>query len=61
MFGKRVGGGLVKAMPHLMHGLSIVGTAAMLWVGGGIIVHGLHVFHVMPARKKHLVRMEDTP
>ena len=22
---------------------------------------GLHVFHVMPARKKHLARMEDTP
>jgi hypothetical protein len=43
---QRLGAALVKAMPRLMHGLSVVGTAAMLWVGGGIIVHGLHVFHV---------------
>ena len=38
------GRGLVKSMPHLMKGLSFVGTAAMLWVGGGIIVHGLEHF-----------------
>jgi predicted DNA repair protein MutK len=41
-----VGRGLVKAMPHLMKMLSFVGTAAMLWVGGGIIVHGLEHFNV---------------
>jgi predicted DNA repair protein MutK len=40
------GRGLVKAMPHLLKGLSFVGTAAMLWVGGGIIVHGLEHFHL---------------
>lgn len=34
---------LVKAMPTLMSVISIVGTAAMLWVGGNIIVHGLEV------------------
>lgn len=38
------GRALVKSMPHLLNGLSIVGTAAMLWVGGGIIVHGLEHF-----------------
>lgn len=38
MFGK----GLVKGMPTLMKTLSIIGTAAMLWVGGSIMVHGLH-------------------
>jgi uncharacterized protein len=43
-----VGRGLVKSMPHLMQGLSVVGTAAMLWVGGGIIVHGLEHFHLTP-------------
>jgi predicted DNA repair protein MutK len=37
-----VGRGLVKGMPVLMAFLSVVGTAAMLWVGGQIIVHGLH-------------------
>src|SRR5687767_7491024 len=42
------GRGLVKAMPHLLKVLSFVGTAAMLWVGGGIIVHGLEHFHWTP-------------
>lgn len=40
-FGRATGRGIVKAMPGFMHALSIIGTAAMLWVGGGIIVHGL--------------------
>lgn len=39
---------LVKAMPPLLEALSIIGTAAMLWVGGGIIVHGLEHFHFSP-------------
>ena len=42
---RAVGRGLVQAMPVLMQILSVVGTAAMLWVGGGLIVHGLHEFH----------------
>jgi predicted DNA repair protein MutK len=45
---RHLGRGLVKAMPALLAGLSIVGTAAMLWVGGGIIVHGLEGYHVPP-------------
>ena len=36
-----VGRGLVRGMPILMKVLSIVGTAAMIWVGGGILTHGL--------------------
>lgn len=36
-----VGRAVVKAMPAVMNGLMIVGTAAMIWVGGNIIVHGL--------------------
>ncbi len=42
-FGRAVGSGLVKGMPKLMALLSAVGTAAMLWVGGSIIIHGLDV------------------
>ena len=38
---RRFGRGLVKAMPGFMWLLTVVGTAAMLWVGGSIIVHGL--------------------
>lgn len=33
---------LVTFMPTLMTIISVIGTAAMLWVGGNIIVHGLH-------------------
>ncbi|EPR09058.1 ABC transporter [Sphingobium indicum IP26] len=42
---RMLGRAMVKAMPVLMGILSVVGTAAMLWVGGGLIVHGLHEFH----------------
>jgi hypothetical protein len=41
--GRGTGRGLVKAMPVVMKVLSVVGTAAMLWVGGSIIIHGLEV------------------
>jgi len=41
---RRFGRGLVRAMPPLLGALSVVGTAAMLWVGGGILVHGLEHF-----------------
>ncbi len=36
------GRSIVKSMPAVMTLISSVGTAAMLWVGGNIIVHGLH-------------------
>jgi len=39
---RSLGAGIVKVMPKLMKWLTIVGTGAMLWVGGNIIVHGLH-------------------
>lgn len=41
-----LGRGLVRFMPVLMRILSVVGVAAMIWVGGGIVVHGLEVFHL---------------
>src|SRR5690606_3893554 len=44
-----VGCGLVRAMPTLLRSLSAIGTAAMLWVGGGIVLHGLHEYHLTPA------------
>lgn len=37
----RLGRGLLNAAPWLMKGLSVLGTAAMFLVGGGILVHGL--------------------
>jgi uncharacterized protein len=44
--GRAFGRGLVLAMPKLMALLSAVGTAAMLWVGGNIVIHGLEVTHL---------------
>ena len=41
---RAVGRALVASMPVVMRWLSIIGTAAMIWVGGGILVHGLEVF-----------------
>ena len=41
-----LGRGLVHVVPSLLTGLSGIGTAAMLWVGGGILLHGLEVMHV---------------
>lgn len=38
---RALGRGIVNVMPHFLKALTIIGTAAMLWVGGSIIVHGL--------------------
>jgi len=38
--GRRIGAGLVAGMPRLLAGLSAIGTAAMLWVGGHILIVG---------------------
>ena len=39
---RALGRGLVKAMPGVFSSLSVIGTVAMLWVGGGILLHGTH-------------------
>ena len=38
---RTLGRGLVFAMPPFLQALSFIGMLAMLWVGGGILVHGL--------------------
>ncbi|MCR8825629.1 DUF808 domain-containing protein [Pseudosulfitobacter koreensis] len=40
---RALGRGIVRAMPWVLKTLTVVGTAAMLWVGGNIIIHGLEV------------------
>ncbi|MEN5298420.1 DUF808 domain-containing protein [Brucella sp. TWI559] len=39
---RALGRWMVRAVPKLLVVLTIVGTAAMLWVGGNIFIHGLH-------------------
>ncbi len=45
---RAIGRGLVRAMPKLLAALAFVGTAAMLWVGGQIVLHGMHEYHFTP-------------
>ncbi len=47
IFGKvtrAIGRGLVIGMPYFLKVLAVVGTVAMLWVGGSIVIHGLAEF-----------------
>ena len=51
---RATGRGLVRGMPGLLKALAVVGTAAMIWVGGGIIVHGLEELGVgVPGHQIH--------
>ena len=38
---RALGRGIVAVMPRFLSGLMVVGTAAMIWVGGSIVLHGL--------------------
>ncbi|MDP2067052.1 MAG: DUF808 domain-containing protein [Burkholderiaceae bacterium] len=42
---RRLGAGILRSAPWLMKTLSVVGTAAMFMVGGGILVHGTPFLH----------------
>jgi len=51
---RAIGRGLVMGMPVFLRLLSLVGTAAMIWVGGGILLHGLEQFGLTgPAHLVH--------
>ena len=39
------GQGVLNAAPYMMKALTVIGTAAMFMVGGGILVHGVPVLH----------------
>lgn len=52
--GRLLGSALVRGMPGFLRALAVVGTAAMIWVGGGIMVHGLEEFGLAaPAHAIH--------
>ena len=41
---RTTGRSLVQGMPYFLRTLGALGTAAMVWVGGGIILHGLEEY-----------------
>ena len=42
-FTRSLGRGIVRRMPAVLTLMSAIGTAAMLWVGGSLVIHGLDV------------------
>ncbi|AZD00960.1 DUF808 domain-containing protein [Pseudomonas chlororaphis] len=42
---KSIGGAILRAAPYMMKSLSVIGTAAMFMVGGGILTHGVPAAH----------------
>jgi len=44
---RHLGNALVHIVPKLLTAISGLGTAAMLWVGGGILVHGFEELHIL--------------
>jgi predicted DNA repair protein MutK len=40
------GEALVRIVPNMLTALATIGTAAMLWVGGGILLHGIEELHL---------------
>ncbi|WDH54982.1 DUF808 domain-containing protein [Pseudomonas chlororaphis] len=42
---KSIGGAILRAAPYMMKSLSVIGTAAMFMVGGGILTHGVPAVH----------------
>lgn len=47
---RKLGWSMVRIVPYLMRALSVLGTAAMFLVGGGIIAHGIHPLHAWIAQ-----------
>jgi predicted DNA repair protein MutK len=64
---RAVGRGIVRGMPVLLTLLSVVGTSAMIWVGGGIVLHGLEVYgppaihHAVEAAAEAVARVFPPP
>jgi len=61
---RTIGRAVVRGMPKFLTTLTIIGTAAMLWVGGSIIIHGMeelgfgtlgHLIHDAAAYLGHMV------
>ena len=58
-FTAKIGTGLVKSLPVVIRGLTVLGTIAMLLVGGGLFLHNIEylhdLFHVLPSMLGELV------
>ena len=57
---RAIGSALVRIVPKLLTALAGIGTAAMLWVGGGILLHGLEELHLLVQVPELVHRLAET-
>lgn len=56
-FIKAFGRGIINAMPAFLKILGTIGTAAMLWVGGGIVIHNTPFLHQQMEQLIHILHL----
>ena len=55
----KIGDGLVAAVPYLIKAISVIGTVAMLAVGGGIVAHQTGLLHGIEEIVHHYISVMD--
>lgn len=55
-----IGRGIVRVMPKVFTGIGVVGTVAMLWVGGHLVIEnlakvGVEIFHHLVSTLEHAI------
>lgn len=55
---KKLGNAIIHAMPTFLKILGSIGTAAMLWVGGGIIIHNIPFLHHEIEHLSHALHLD---
>ena len=55
---RKTGKKIIKAMPAFLKIIGGIGTAAMLWVGGGIIIHSIPFLHHELEHLTHALHLE---
>ncbi len=55
---RKFGNYVIHAMPGFLKFLSIIGTVAMLWVGGGILIHAVPYLHHELAHLSHAMHLD---
>lgn len=54
---KTIGNAIIKSMPTFLKVIGGIGTVAMLWVGGGIIIHNIPFLHHEMEHLTHILHL----
>ncbi len=55
---KSIGNAIIKSMPAFLKLIGSIGTVAMLWVGGGIIIHNIPLLHHEMEHLTHVLHLD---